>query len=335
MNMMPQVKNLDLIKEINPSLRYDGKEDFKAWQKKAREKLIKLLGMDSMKKCDPMFNIEFTEEFDTFTETRFTIQTEENYFLPAHLWVPKGKEGKLPLCICLQGHSKGMHISMGRPKYPGDETTISGGDRDFAPQIIKEGFCALIIEQRNFGECGGLETGPNCYVSSMAAILNGRTTIGERVWDISRTLDAVLEHFDMVDEANIFCMGNSGGGTATIYASCIEERISLSMPSCAMCTYKHSIAAMRHCACNFVPNIAQYFDMGDLTGLIAPRKLIVVHGVKDTGFPAEGVYECYDIAEKMYKAAGVPDNCRLVSGPEGHRFYADLSWPVVHELSGK
>ena len=336
MNMIPQVKNLELIQAIKPSMRYDSsKESFAEWQKKARQKLIELCGIPSMKKCDPMFNIEFAEEFDTFTETRFTIQTEENYFLPAHLWVPKGKEGKLPLCICLQGHSKGMHISMGRPKYEGDEVTISGGDRDFAPQIVKEGFIALVIEQRNFGECGGTEKGPNCYVSSMAAILNGRTTIGERVWDISRTLDAVLENFDMVDEANIYCMGNSGGGTATFYASCIDERISLSMPSCAVCTYKHSIAAMNHCACNFIPNIAKYFDMGDLAGLIAPRKFILVHGVQDRIFPEAGVYETFDIVKKMFEAAGVPYNCRLVSGEEGHRFYAAKSWPVVHELTNK
>ena len=72
--------------------------------------------------------------------------------------------------------------------------------------------------------------------------------------------------------------GNSGGGTATIYASALLENIKVSMPSCALCTYKDSIGAMHHCTCNFVPNIAIDFDMGDLCGLIAPRKLIVVSG---------------------------------------------------------
>ena len=59
-------------------------------------------------------------------------------------------------------------------------------------------------------------------------------------------------------------MGNSGGGTATVYTAAIDERISIAVPSCAVCTYKHSIAAMRHCVCNFVPNIADYFDMGGI-----------------------------------------------------------------------
>lgn len=335
MNMLPQLKNAELIKNLKPSMRYTPGQSFEVWQKEAREKLSDLLGLPNMQSCDPLFQIAYKEEFDTFTEYRFTIQSEENYFVPAHLWIPKNGCNKNPLCICLQGHSTGMHISLGRPKYDGDLEDINGGDRDFACQIIREGFCALAIEQRNFGECGGTEKGPNCYVSTMAALLNGRTTIGERVWDISRVLDAVLEHFDIVDETNIYCMGNSGGGTATFYASCIDQRISLSMPSCAVCTYKDSIVAMHHCTCNFIPNIAQYFDMGDLAGLIAPRKFILVHGVKDTIFPEQGVYESFEIAKSMFTAAGVPNNCRLVSGEEGHRFYAAKSWPIVHELTGK
>ena len=82
-------------------------------------------------------------------------------------------------------------------------------------------------------------------------------------------------------------------------------------------------------------NIARYFDMGDIGGLIAPRKLIVVNGKQDNIFPDEGVRETMEIIKPLYAAAGVPDNCALVTGPEGHRFYADLSWPLVHSMTGK
>ena len=105
------------------------------------------------------------------------------------------------------------------------------------------------------------------------------------------------------------------------------------MPSCAVCTYKHSIAAMKHCVCNFVPNIAKYFDMGDLGGLIAPRKLIVVNGKHDDIFPEVGVVESFEIIKKLYTAAGVPENCALVTGSGGHRFYADDAWPVLHGMN--
>ena len=325
--------NLEIIENIHPEMRYDGKEDFKAWQAKARAKLSELLGMKNLKKSENNnFNLEYVKEEADYTEYRFTLESEPGYVFPSVMRVPKGVEGKIPVILCLQGHSKGFHISLGNPIFEGDEATISGGDRDFVVRANKEGYAAIAIEQRNFGECGGTPKGPDCHVSSMSAIINGRTTIGERALDTSTVIDAIIEHFDFLDTDNIALMGNSGGGTATYYTACLDERVKLAVPSCAVCTYKHSIAAMKHCVCNFVPNIANYFDMGDLAGLIAPRKLVVVNGKNDDIFPEPGVIEAFDIIKKMYAAAGAPDNCALVTGNGGHRFYADDAWPVMHKL---
>ncbi len=37
----------------------------------------------------------------------------------------------------------------------------------------------------------------------------------------------------------------------------------------------------------------------------------------------------------MYKAHGKEENCALVTGEGGHRFYADDTWPLIHKMSGK
>ncbi len=335
MNFSPMIKNYEIISGITPEFRYDGEVDFATWQKNARAKLSDLLGMGKFEKCDPEFNIEYKTETEDYTEYRFTIQSEPGYYFPSVLRVPHGKVGKQPLMICLQGHSNGFHISLGKPIFPGDEEDINDGDRDFCVRAIKEGYATLAVEQRNFGECSGMEeAGTNCYQSTFRAIMHGSTTIGERVWDTSRVIDAILEHFDMIDPDKICLMGNSGGGTATYYAACLEERIALAMPSCAVCSWDQSIAVKRHCLCNLVPDIANYFDMGDMGGMIAPRKLIVVHGVTDVGFYKPGVDKSYALIKNWYEVAGVPMNCELVTGPAGHRFYADLSWPVVHKMMG-
>lgn len=226
---------------------------------------------------------------------------------------------------------------MGRSIYDGDDELISGGDRDFAKQIVKEGYAALVLEQRGFGERKSeafLKFEPKadttCWHVAMTAILMGRTLIGERVWDISRAID-MLCTLPYIDSEKIAVMGNSGGGTATYYAACMDERIKVVMPSCSVCTYEDSIIAGRHCTCNYIPNIAKYVDMGDLACLIAPRPLIVVAGEKDHGFHIEGTKKAYDTIQKIYSRMGAKDNCRLVIGPEGHRFYADQSWPVFNE----
>lgn len=332
-NQNPALVHLKDVKAIKPALRYDGSRPLVEWQKEARARLITLTGLDKITPAaDDCFTIEEVTEEETYTDYRILFQSEEGYFVPFHLWVPKGKEGKIPMVICLQGHSKGYHISMGKPIYPGDENSINGGDRDFARQIIREGYCALAIEQRAFGECGGTPKGPACLLPAMAALLYGRTLIGERVFDISRAIDAVTKNFPVVDADKIACMGNSGGGTATIYAAAIDERIKVAMPSCAVCTFKHSIANVIHCSCNYVPNIALDFDMGDLCGLVAPRKLIIVSGALDTDFLHDGFAECAEVAGVYYNAAGVPEDFAWIEGPEGHRFYADLSWPVFHKM---
>lgn len=325
----PHLHNLTLLKSIAPSMRYSGAEPFADWQLRARAALADLLGLP-FTPADVAFRVEHEKRREGFTETRFVIQSEEGYFVPCCLWVPDGASGPLPVAICLQGHSKGMHISLGQPKYPGDEEAIQGGDRDFAVRAIKEGYCALSIEQRCFGRCGGTENGPDCYKSSMAALLIGRTTIGERVWDVQCAINALERHFrSVVDCARIILMGNSGGGTTTIYASALEPRIAYAMPSCSFCTFDDSIASIDHCACNFVPRIRNAFDMDDLAGLIAPRPLVIVAGRHDDIFPIGAVKRAFSSAQNLYAAAGALDSIRLLVGEGGHRFYADDAWPVM------
>lgn len=322
-----------------PMLAFDESADYDVWRGTVKETLTRLLG-DMPEQTDENFWIEWQEENDTFTEYRFVFCSEEYVEVPCHLWIPKDVAKPCPVVICLQGHSSGMHISMGRIVYPRDEALIVDGDRDFAKQIVAEGYAALVIEQRGFGSRkserelrGNPDANTTCTHPALVASLMGRTFLGERIFDLSRAID-MLEHFPMIDRERIGLMGNSGGGTATYYAACMDERIKIAMPSCSVCTYKHSITARMHCACNYIPGIAKYLDMGDLACLIAPRKLIVVAGEHDTGFTIDGVYETYDTIKKIYKKAGVEGNCELVVGSEGHRFYAKDAWPVFKKLSG-
>ena len=335
MSLNPQVRMLHLMKDVKPSMRRMAHEDFAAWQKKARVRLNELLGLP-LERTKPNFHVEWTNnENQAFTETRFLFESEPDVTVIGHLLLPKKTpQEKLPLVICLQGHSKGMHISLGRPIYSGDEADISSGDRDFARQIVARSQAALALEQRGFGECGGTEKGPACYQPAVQAMLLGKTLIGQRCWDISRAIDVVGEHFPQVDMGRIAVMGNSGGGTATIYAAALDVRIGAAMPSCSFCGYLPSIGAQYHCLCNYVPGIMKYFDMGDLAGLIAPRPMIVVNGRDDSIFPLVSAKEQVEVARAYYKAAGAPDKFEHVIGPEGHRFYAALSWPVFDKLTG-
>jgi len=325
---------LEMAKNTVPVMAYKDDNCLKEWQRTAREKLTELLGLP-LQSGEKDFMILSKQELDTYIKIDFEFQSEPGYYVPCSLLVPKGVDKPLPGVICLQGHSTGAHISLGIPKFERDAKSIAGG-RDFAVRAVKEGFCAIAIEQRYMGVKGQNEEGrPSCFTdnAAMGSFLMGRTAIGERVWDISKLIDVMEEHLtDYIDIDHIICMGNSGGGTATFYASCYDERIHMSIPSCALCTYEESIMAMHHCMCNLIPGVRTYFNMGDLGCLIAPRPLIVVCGKEDTIFPLHGVKASYEIIQKAYKKEGKELLCHLVIGDGGNQLYPDEVWPIVKEI---
>ena len=321
-----------LFREMTPTLRYDGIEPFEEWQKRARAKLTELLGLPLTHGTRGL-EIEYTIECDEYVEYRFTVETEPDYFIPCHLRIHKGIEGKIPLTVCASGHGGGMHVALGVAKCEKDEVALEEWPhRNMAARSVKEGRAALVFENRSFGECSLEGYGTSCQEAAKIALLMGRTVLGERVWDAMCILDEVEKNFPDIDMKNIVCTGNSGGGTVTYYLACIDERITAAAPSCSVCNFDESIAAKRHCMCNYVPSIRKYFEMGDLGGLIAPRKLVIAAGTEDPGFFIKGTYDAYREIERAYAAAGVPENCALEVADGGHLNYADHLWSRLHKM---
>lgn len=329
--------HLKYAEENKPQMAVDPSGNLAQQKERMKAQFRELIRVPE-KTTQPELRIEYVKTDDErFDEIRFSFESEPGLFIPAHLLFPKGVyrkgEVKLPVTICLQGHSTGMHISLARPKYEHDDESIQSGDRDFAIQAVSRGYAAVAMEQRGFGELDGTVSkgSPRCQQASMQALMMGRTMQGERAYDVSRLID-VLAHFDECDLDRIGLMGNSGGGTTTFYTSCVEPRIQIIMPSCSFCTLYDSIFSLHHCVCNYIPDLYRYFEMGDLALLIAPRPFIAVCGKDDPIFPLAGVKKAYEKVKAIYTAMGVPDNCRLIIGDGGHRFYADQSWPVYQEM---
>jgi len=327
-----------LLNTLVPILGYSSHQDFATWRESVRARLRELVGPEPA-----VVPLNVKREYDIvrdgFREIRFQFTSETGADVPCHLLVPAQVTAPCPVVICLQGHTTGMHISLARPKSAADERMVADGDRDFALQAVREGYAALVMEQRCFGERSDRRNAEarhysnGCQHASMVSLLLGRTMIGERVWDVSRAIDALAE-FPEVDLARIGCMGNSGGGTITYFAACLEPRISIAMPSCYVCSLRHSIARIDHCADNYVPGFLRWFELADVSCLIAPRPLVVVAGETDSIFPIAGVHEANAQIREIYRASGAPNRCRLIVGNGGHRFYAAQSWPVFRELSG-
>ena len=332
-----------LIDNYKPKLSFNNKRNYKKWKEEIREKFLEVTGLNdiALNACEPSLEIESETQKDGYKEIKFSFYSEIGAVVPCYLLIPDDGKKKYPVVITLQGHSTGYHNSVGIKKYESDDHYQPRGE--FAVQSVREGYATLAIEQRAMGMSGGLTTTRrdvrfyngdsddfvgNCYYGAMTGFMLGRSLIGERCWDVSRAID-VLSNFPECDLDKIAITGNSGGGTATYYAACYDERIKICMPASAFCPYRESILRFFHCACNYIPNAYKYFDMQDLSCLIAPRKLIIVNGQTDTGFLVEGARRGFETVKAVYKKENKEEQCKLIITPKGHWWCVDIIWPEM------
>lgn len=323
-----------LMERKMPRLSYAEKQDYESWKTEIKKKFFELIGIPSIEQNagSMAWAIEEDIQMDGYRRIRFVFESEVDTCVPCYLLIPDTGKEKYPLAICLQGHSTGFHLSIGEEKFPDDYRFQPRASLGL--QAVKEGYIALCIEQRAMGERKPKYPAFNCGFAACNAFMLGRTLIGERCWDISRAID-LMANFSQVDMDDIIITGNSGGGTASYYAACYDERIKLSAPSCSFCSYHTSTMKILHCGCNCIPHAYEYFEMEDLACLIAPRKLLVVAGKEDVIFPIEGVRESYKTVEKIYQYNHAENNCALVEHGKDHYWDAPLVWSSIKEIKKK
>ena len=329
--LSPSLFHRQLMDSTSPSMSFDG-GDVAEWQANLRPIVRSLVGMPSgdrialnphtlWKRAHPHGSIE-----------KIVFHSEPGSDIVGFLCLPANATPPYPFFICVQGHTTGAHHSIAVERDDNSIPMEIAGDRDFGLQCMERGIAALCIEQRSFGERRELVqeqvSTHGCHDAAMHALMLGRTLIGERVFDVDRGLD-YLESRDDVDWSRIGIMGNSGGGTISLFSAALLPRIKFAMPSCYFCTFRDSLMSIYHCSDNYVPGLLNYAEMADVMGLFAPRPVVLVCGAEDTIFPVDATRRAFSDLQDIYRAAGAPDRCHLIVGPGGHRFYADDAWPVM------
>jgi len=331
-DLAPEAVHDHLLDRAPRILRFDPEDYFPEWQSAVRRSFKQLLGLMPAKvSTDPQILSDETLAAPVpHRRIRFLFTAEPRAHVPCTLLLPQNKSAPHPLVICLQGHGAQASRNLGGVQ-----------DYDFAIQALQNGYAALSLELRCFGERaeqrpleakrGNLDP---CHHPALAALLVGRTMIGERVFDISRALDTLLEHFPQIDPNKIAVMGFSGGGRIAYYAAAFDPRIAAVMPASCLCPFKESVGQLTNCPCQYLPNIMHYFDMSDLAGLIVPRPLIILTGKSDPIFPLAAVERCTGEIQQIYKAQNAENACRLIVTPVGHEPSPMLMWPALKEVTG-
>ena len=316
-----------------PALAWRG-GDFRSWRRRLGARLAELAGYYGREARRGPLQVRslWKRRHELGSIEKLAFSAEPGADVLAYLCLPGSARPPYTFFICLQGHSTGMHNSIAMNRGVERRRIQVAGDRDFGLGCMRRGLAALCLEQRSFGERRERRQADvsdhGCHDATMHALELGTTLLAERVFDVDRGID-YLEARGDADLGRLGVMGNSGGGTISLFAAALLPRIALAMPSCYFCTFCDSIMSIYHCADNYVPGLLKYAEMPDVMGLFAPRPVVLVAGRRDNIFPIAGVRRAFAHLKKIYRAAGAADRCHLVVGPEGHRFYAEAAWPVA------
>lgn len=339
MNLSPSLYHKRLMWDLVPSMTWRGQEVF-AWQRELRVKLEVLLGLDFQTEARVPLNVRsfWRRKHELGIIEKIVLSSEKDVDISAYVCLPVGAKPPYTFFICLQGHSTGMHNSIGVSREDEAREIPIEGDRGFAIGCMRQGLGALCIEQRSLGErvetVQPIQTSPPmspCHDAAMQALFLGHTLLGERVFDLERAIDYLATRGDC-DMSRIGIMGNSGGGTTSLFAGALLPRIRYVMASSCFSSFKASIMSLTHCVCNYVPGMMRVAEMGDIAGLIAPKPLIVVSGDEDGGFPIDAAREEFQRTQDIYAAAGAKGECQHLICRGGHRFYADAAWACFNKL---
>jgi dienelactone hydrolase len=293
------------------TFRAENRKQAEVWQKKLRAKVSELIGEFPKSAGAPKALILERREFPGYVREKFVFESRPGVAVLAYLLLPKSA-GPHAAMICVPGHGRGVDDIVGIDDQGRDRTDKPGYQHDFAIQAVEHGMAAVAIEPMAFGcrrDPAAKKEGlghSSCQPAAGAALLFGETMIGWRVFDVMRTIDLIESRKDL-DAARVGLMGISGGGTCTLFAAALDERIKAAFMSCSLCTFRDSILSISHCIDNYVPGILNWAEMYDVAGLIAPRALFAEAGDKDDIFPLAASRESFARVKKIYDVFGAQD----------------------------
>ena len=111
-HLSPSEYHHHLMAQIQPRLSYDG-GDVVAWQRRLRRKLRELLGYAAQPKTPLNARQVWRREHSLGVIEKIIFTSEPYADLPVYVCLPKNARPPYTFMICLQGHTTGMHVSIG------------------------------------------------------------------------------------------------------------------------------------------------------------------------------------------------------------------------------
>ncbi len=273
--------------------------DAAAWEKvraQRVEEMRDMLGLLPWPERTPLA-VRITGILDKgdYTIEKIAFESLPKIYVTANLYLPKRRDGPRPAIVYVCGHSYSPS---------GDKAKYQRHGISFA----RNGYVAIILDSIQIAETFALHHGVG-WQEMYDWYARGYTPAGVEVWNAMRAID-YLETRPEVDPARIGMTGRSGGAAMSWFTAAVDPRVKVVAPVMGISTYAANVrenTQRLHCDCMFAVN-ARLHDMMHQGALIAPRPLLMMHGVKDALFPVPGYQEFEQRVGALYRSYGRPDD---------------------------
>ena len=248
-------------------------------------------------------------------------QSRPDFWVTGNLYIPDGP-GPFPAVLSPCGH---YSLARMHPEY-----------QFVYLNLVHSGFVVLAYDPIGQGErrqywdpqTGEAEINDPVYEHSMpgqALLLMGENLTQYRIWDGMRGIDYLLSRPE-VDKEKIGCAGHSGGGTLTLFISCVDQRAACSVVNEGGTTHRWPLEIQPGSRVgpsdveqNIFPAALHGADMCDLHQAIAPRPLLALIENYSPRFDraAGHIRECY-------RRLGVPEKFSTGEATDPHAWTVKL-----------
>jgi hypothetical protein len=256
-----------------------------AWQKDLRGRLFGLLKMKDLLKTKIPLNARFlvSEERPGYIYNELEFNSTPGRRIKAIVTIPRAGRLPYPAVVSIHGHGGTRFVVY-------DRSNVYKG---FAAELAETGYVTIAVD-----------------VGQHEVYESGRTLMGERLWDVMRSVDYLLS-MEEVDGKRIGCAGLSLGGEMAMWLAAMDERIA----ACVSAGFLTVMDQMEHnhCMCWKFQGLRELVDFADIYSLIAPRPLLCQNGLREhpTMFVVPLARQALKEIRLVYSDMGKPENVSL------------------------
>ncbi|MGC1784423.1 MAG: acetylxylan esterase [Acidobacteriaceae bacterium] len=194
--------------------------------------------------------------------------------------------------------------------------------------IVSRGYavCAIAVRGTGVSTPRPPKGGPVFYHQAIsleerfawANLVLGKCVIGQRVWDVLRTLDYLVSRPD-VNASQIRLIGQEEAGLAALMAAVLDQRARSVLLTRPLVSYMSVVESTNYSLALdwFVPGILRHFDIPDLSAAVYPRPVWIVNaqGAPGNPLPETDVRESY--SQRIPSSSPASNSIKIITTASG------------------